>query len=129
MRDIKCGIWNVPDTATVHDLLIQVEAMVQVANIDVRKMKWDLCLKSIRDKPQRETLKEVWTILEAASEPLTRPRIAAELRATPDDTILGKALAVASDRDNPGAPLWSRKKKPQGYFIRDRFPEFIDTSQ
>jgi hypothetical protein len=123
-RRKECGLWIMPDTATVREILDKVEGMVQGVRATLSQMRWEGWLKS-KDRTCQAILRETWPILESAQGPLTRQQIAAEFTAEPDWTSLGKALSAAH---NDGF-LENRKKKPQGYFIPERFPDLIDPSK
>jgi hypothetical protein len=110
-------------------VLDQLKESLRSVRFDLSRHKFERWLRTIKDNSQRAGLREAWPILEKAERPLVRREILDKFSSkTWDETSLGKALAIAADRKDSGAPLWNRKKKPQGYFIRDRFPHLIDAS-
>jgi hypothetical protein len=124
-RRNECGLWALPDTATVREILAKVESMAQAVHTSLSRMRWEQWLDTFKDKSQKLILRDVWPLLETAQGPLTREQIAAKSPDQLDWTLLGRALSAACK----DGYLKNRRKNPKGYFLPERFPHLIDPSK
>jgi hypothetical protein len=125
----KYDPWISSNPRVIRVIFDQLKEDLKSIRLDLAQRKWERWLQTVQNRSQRIVLTEVWPILQLADRPLVRREIIAKLKTVPDDSILGHALGLAADPDNPDAPIRNRKKKPQGYFIPDHFPHLIDPSK
>jgi len=116
--------WLSDDPRAVRVVLDQLKKNLGAVRIDLAHREWERWLSELAPRYQ-VILKEAWPILENADGPLTENALATQFRARYDSDETGRALIMARKRGF----LVNRKKKPQGYFIRDRFPGLIDPSK
>ncbi len=116
--------WLSSNPLAIRAILDQLKKDLGSHRIGVARRQWERWLSEIAPRYQ-VILREAWPILEIADGPLTVNAIAARFRARYDSDEIGRALTMATKKGF----LVNRKRKPQGYFIGERFPDLADPSK